>query len=94
MAGYVFRPNDVFPCRERQIVMSKPVANDAISGNVFKPDELVWIDGWVADIMGLPDTWVPMWMQFLVLRARGLQQAKVTRAGSRVGFRYGSRFLA
>jgi hypothetical protein len=93
VARYVFRPNDAFPFRERQIIMSKPVANNAVSRNVFKPDELVWIDGWVADVMGQPDMWVGTWMQFLTLRGAGLQ-AKFTRTGSRRGFQYSSKFLA
>jgi hypothetical protein len=93
MAQYVFRPNDAFSFRERQIIMAKPVANDAISRKVFKSDELVWIDGWVADVMGRPDQWIPIWMTFLGLRTRGLQ-AKFTRSGGRRGFQYSSKFLA
>jgi len=93
MAKYVFRANDAFPFRERQIIMAKPVANNAISRNVFKPDELVWIDGWVADVMNRPDQWIPILMEFLAFRARGLQ-AKFTRTGSRRGFQYSSKFLA
>lgn len=93
MAQYVFRPNDAFSFRERQIVMAKPVANDAISRKVFKPDELVWIDGWIADVMGRPDQWIPTWMAFLGLRTRGLQ-ARFTSRGGRRGFQYSSKFLA
>jgi hypothetical protein len=90
---YVFHPSDAFPFRERQIVMAKPVASNAISRNVFKPDELVWIDGWVADIMGQPDMWVRIWVEFTALRATGLQ-VKFTRTANRRGWPYSSKFLA
>jgi hypothetical protein len=70
---YVFRPNDPFPSRERQIFMTKPVASEAIPHSVFKRDELTWIDGVVTDTMSRPDLWVGMWTGFLRLRATGLR---------------------
>jgi hypothetical protein len=93
MAPYVFRPNDPFRFPERHILMAKPVASSAIARGVFKRDELVWIDGWVADVMGRPEMWVDVWKQFLGLRAAGLR-AKVTKTGNRRGFQYSSKFLA
>jgi hypothetical protein len=93
MAPYVFHPNDPYPCRERQILMGKPVASNAIARSVFKRDELTWIDGWVADRMGQPELWVQSWSQLLSLRAAGLR-VKLTRVGNRRGWQYNSKFLA
>jgi hypothetical protein len=93
MAPYVFRPNDPFPFPERHILMAKPVASTAIARGVFKRDEMVWIDGWVADLMRQPDTWVRTWTQLLALRAASLR-AKATKVGNRRGYNYSSKFLA
>jgi hypothetical protein len=93
VAPYIFHPNDPFPCRERQILMAKPVASDAISRSVFRRDELRWIDGTVADTMTRPDLWVKMWTEFLGLRSVGLR-VHATRNGNVRGFPYSSKFLA
>lgn len=93
MAHYVFRANDPFPCRERKIFMTKPVASAAIPLTVFRLDELTWINGVVADTMSRPDLWAGMWTGFLRLRAAGL---RVTPKGTSHGwgFVYSSEFLA
>lgn len=90
---YEFKPNDPYPVRERQILMAKPVANDAIVRKVFRRDELTWIDGWVAETMRQPELWVQTWSQFLGLRSAGLR-VKFTRVGNQRGWSYSSKFLA
>jgi hypothetical protein len=91
---YVFRPNDPFPCRERKIFMTKPVASEAIPLTLFKLDELTWINGVVADTMSRPELWTGMWTGFLRLRATGLRINPTTTSRHGWGFVYSSEFLA
>lgn len=94
MASYVFRPNDPYPRRERQIFIASPVTSGTpIPRSIFKPDELIWIDGWVADRIARPEVWLDTWNQLLSLRGLAAQ-IESSRVANQRGWTYSSKFLA
>jgi hypothetical protein len=60
---------------------------------IFKPDELIWIDGWIADRIAQPEVWLDTWNQILSLRDLAAQM-ECSRAGNQRGWTYSSKFLA
>jgi hypothetical protein len=90
--GYQFHAHDPYPRRERQVVITNPVVSAPIPRFIFKPDELTWIDGWIADRMAQPQTWLDTWSELLSLRRMAVRPDYVRASAS--GWSYSSKFLA
>jgi hypothetical protein len=99
---YQYIKGGPLPVPKRDVVMAGVVANNHVNRSVFQANELIWIDGRIAEMLADPTAWVDACVSFLRLRAAGLavkytHTTKKTFTGrilTTKGHFYNSEFLA